>query len=156
MNQRTRGGDPEGYERIVLDRFRFRGFGGREAWCSLEILPLADGRTAVVATELADNPGTSVTNVAEHLASHVCDRFGIDPDRLVWIEHYGYPPAVDPRKPREFEFVTFTRRRPEGVWWFPAVLKAKPDGWPGYFEEPQWRPMTDRDWRALGLPPRPA
>lgn len=36
----------------------------------------------MIATEVKDDPGSSVTNVAEHLASHVCDRFGIDPDRL--------------------------------------------------------------------------
>jgi len=145
---------PGDYERIVLDRFRYRGFHGNEAWCALEILPLADGRTVVIATETADNPGTSVTNVAEHLASEVCDRFGIDPATLVWIEYYGYPSAVHPKEPRTYEQVTFTRRPRDDVRWSDAVNRHHPDGWPGYFVEPEWREMGDDDWRALGLPPR--
>jgi hypothetical protein len=130
---------------MVIERFEFRGFHGRGAWCRLEFIPLTDGRTLVIAIELLDNPGTSVTNVAEHLASHVCDEFGIDPDRLVWVEHYGYGPD------RTYDLVTFSRREKEAVQWFPAVLRQHPDGWPGYFEEPDWRPMRDEDWRAMGL-----
>jgi hypothetical protein len=63
--------------RMLFERFQYRGFYGCPSVCSLEILRLADGRAAVIATELDDNPGTSVTNVAEHLASEVCDRFAI-------------------------------------------------------------------------------
>lgn len=42
----------------------------------------------VIATELSDNPGVSVTNFAEGLATLVCRRFSIDPEKLIWIEHY--------------------------------------------------------------------
>ena len=143
------------YEQLIFDQFRFRGFHGQEAFCRLEILPIADGRTVVIATELEDNPGTSITNVAEHLASHVCDQFQIDPQRLVWIEHYGYASPAGSKDPRTYDLVTFERRPPEGVVWAPAVLRSKPDGWPGYFDEPDWRVMTDADWKSLGLDPRP-
>ena len=64
---------------------------GRLTVCRLEILQSQDGRTTVIATEREDNPGTSVTNIAEHLAAHVHDCFGIEPEKLVWIEHCGYP-----------------------------------------------------------------
>ena len=135
----------------VVDRFEFRGFHGRTAHCRLEIIPLGDGRTVVIATELEDNTGTSVTNVAEHLASLVCDRFGIMPEKLVWIEHYGY----GSERERSFDLVTFDRLKPERIAWAPSILRSKPDGWPGYFEEPEWRPMNDSNWRELGLEPRP-
>jgi len=136
-----------------IARFEFRGFQGKLAICQLEILQLRDGRTAVIATEREDNPGTSVTNVAEHLASHVCDRFGIEPEKLFWIEHCGYPAHVSNRE-RTLDLVTFSRRNPERIVWSEAVLRYKPDGWPGYFADPAWRPMEECDWMAIGLSPR--
>lgn len=143
------------YERMLFDHFRFSGFHGCQCICSLEILTLADGRTAVIATELEDNPGTSITNVAENLASEVCDRFGIDPQQLIWIEHYGYAGACEGTKERTFDRVTFSRRDVDGVQWTRALGQHKPDGWPGYFQDPNWRPMKDEDWWELGLSPRP-
>src|SRR5437660_656662 len=136
----------------LVERFEYRGFHGRRGFCSLEIFPLLDGRTAVIATELKDNPGTSITNVAEHLASYVCDQLLIDPDKLMWIVHYGYGSTTG--GDRTFDLVTFRRRTPERVVWSRAVTDAKPDGWPGHFDDPQWRAMTDADWQALGVPPR--
>src|SRR5437879_3266976 len=103
------------YERIALDRFRYRGFHGLASYCSLELLPLYDDRTVAVATERGDNSGTSITNVVEYLASTVCDRFGIDPDRLVWIEHYAY--GTSTISERTFDRVTFTRRKRDSVAW---------------------------------------
>ena len=132
-------------------RFAYRGFHGRRAFCDLEVIPLSDGRTLVIATERADNPGTSVTNVAEHLASFVCDRFEIKPDTLVWVEHCGYPDPVNPKRRREYDLVTFERRQPETIRWSAVVLRCHPDGWPGYFEEPDWRPMREEDWQELNL-----
>lgn len=143
------------YERICFDRFEYRGFHGCRCICSLEMLFLHDGRIAVIATELEDNPGTSITNVAEHLASEACDRFDIDPDNLVWIETYGYPASGPGERQRTYDLVTFARCKPESIRWSPAVRATHPDGWPGYFEDPVWRPMQDEDWRALGLSPRP-
>lgn len=141
-------------ERIAFDRFEYRGFQGCESFCGLEILYLADGRVAVIATKLKDNSGTSVTNVAEHLASEVCDRFDIDPDKLVWIETYGYPAPGE--RQRTFDLVTFTRRESDGVIkWASSVRRTKPDGWPGHFENPTWRPMKDEDWQVLGISKRP-
>jgi hypothetical protein len=140
------------YERMRFDRFEFRGLHGCDSICSLEIIPVQAGRTVVIATELKDNFGTSITNVAEHLASHACDRFEIDPDKLIWIETYGY--SAPGERQRTFDLVTFTRKQSEKVQWSPAVLRCHPDGWPGYFTEPTWRPMNDEDWRSQGLNPR--
>lgn len=123
----------------VIERYPYRGFHGCASWCGLEIIRLRDGRTVVIATEVEDNPGTSVTNMAEGLASRVCAEFTINPRSLVWIEHYGYPSAFPAGNPRTFDLVTFAR-------------PMAGDGAP--FGDPKWRPMSEGDWRALSLPPR--
>lgn len=122
---------------------------------------LNDVRVAVIATELSDNPGMSITNAAEYAASEVCRQLEIDPYQLVWIEHY--PPDPCPvcsgtgknkrlkcpachgrgtrREKETHDLVTFAQITPH------AEI---------FFDEPHWRPMKDADWRALGLEPRPA
>ena len=37
---------------------------------------------------MPENEGTSITNLAEHLVTQVCQEFDIDPKTLIWIEHY--------------------------------------------------------------------
>jgi len=67
----------------------YRGFHGFKSKCGLEIKKTADGVT-VVFTELPDNPGTSVTNFIEHLATlvytHVLKDCPLESIR--WVEHY--------------------------------------------------------------------
>jgi hypothetical protein len=41
-----------------------------------------------IITELPDNPGKSVTNAMEWIATVVVHRFDLDPARTRWIEHY--------------------------------------------------------------------
>ena len=131
--------DASQYERVVVDQYRFRGFHGCEAWCALEILRAASGQTVVIATEVEDNPGTSITNAAEQLAYHVCVDFAIDPSKLIWIEHYGYPSPGASRRPRTYDLVTF---------------EILPPGHDAVFAHPNWRPMIKQDWQELGMRPR--
>jgi hypothetical protein len=131
--------DASRYERVVVDRYRYLGFHGCDAWCALETLFLEGGKSVVIATELADNPGTSITNVCEHLAYWVCVDFAIDPSQLVWIEYYGYPSPSNPKRLRTFDLVTF---------------EILPPGHDAVFANPRWRPMRDADWQSLGLVPR--
>ena len=64
----------------------------------------------VVATEVSDNEGTSMTNMAEELATMVCKAFDVKPDRLVWIEHYPERPISKRESFKEsFDLVNFTR-----------------------------------------------
>ena len=37
---------------------------------------------------MPENEGTSVTNMAEQLATQICQEFDIEPKHLIWIEHY--------------------------------------------------------------------
>ena len=126
------------FERLVLDRFEFRGFRGCRCHCGLAILPRPDGRVVVVATECDDNPGTSVTNVAEELATVVVTTFRIDPAKLVWIEHY--PPGKIHGKREDWDLASFTVKRDAG-----GQFLA--------FDDPVWQPMTPQDWANLGLDP---
>ena len=132
---------------IIIDRFAYKGSWKCDCVCRLEIIPLADGRTAVIATELPDNPGTSVTNAAEHLAEEVCRLYEIAAEKLVWIETYGYESPT--RTPRTFDLVTFVR--PAG-----RRIPLRPGDRHQEFEQPRWQPMSDAFWRALGLEPRKA
>ena len=133
-------------ERILLERFEYEGFQGCRCFCDLELLFLSCGRVVAIATEREDNPGTSITNVVEGLASLVCDRFGIDPGNLVWIEHYGYPGASEGTRERTFDLVTFARSSHFVGMTEPCDTQ--------HFRHPTWGPMRVEDWYALGLTPR--
>ena len=58
----------------------------------------------VIATELPDNPGMSVTNAAGPLAMQVCQFYEIEPKNLVWIEHY----LEEPDEKERFDRVSFS------------------------------------------------
>src|SRR5260370_42640030 len=61
--------------------------------CHLRILQ-NDQETLVIATEVNTNPGTSITNAAEIIATNVVKHRQLDPTRTRFIEHY---------KPESFE-----------------------------------------------------
>ena len=128
--------------------FHYKGFHGCDAKCGLEVIRHKDKDfDVVVATELHDNPGTSITNMAEGIATLVCKEFDIPPSRLLWIEHYPERPSGTPRKPfpESFDRVWFT--------------------WTGeQFRSPRWRPLSteqveaikkgeDFDWQGEGERP---
>jgi len=145
--------------RVRHDRFLFAGFWNCASACALELLPRPDGRVVVIATELADNPGTSITNAAEILATEVCRRFRIPPERLVWIEHYAYSP--ESAIPRTFDLVTFHPRRPAQKSPLTSAalgstMETGDAAMEKLFANPIWHRMLDKDWKALGLHSRTA
>lgn len=58
----------------------------------------------VIATELPDNPGMSITNAAASVAMQVAQYHEIPLSELLWIEHY----PEDSREPERFDLVQFT------------------------------------------------
>lgn len=89
-----------------------------------------DDSVIVIATELAENPGTSVTNRAERLANQVCREMEVAPERLIWIEHYlGNPHAsrasVQQYPQERFRLVAF--RLTDGRLRFPRWLPVSRD-----------------------------
>ncbi len=80
------------------------------AQCRLRVFEQGD-RAVVLATALPDQPGPSITEVAEVLATQVAEQYSLDPEQIVWIEHY--PEAQRPEFGGElpggtFDLVEFT------------------------------------------------
>ena len=84
-------------------RYNYKGFWS-DSYCDIEAHRRSDGKFIFVATELPDNPGTSVTNYAEHLATAMLRQYGLKPADVIWIEHY--PKSKDHQK-EDFDLVRF-------------------------------------------------
>jgi hypothetical protein len=112
--------------------------------CRIERINLPDGRVSVICQELHENPGAGIWVSPSSIANQVCERFKIDPCKLVWIEHYAH--ALD-EKPT----------------WELVKLKRSPS-WAGFgdrsglsgpFSEfEHWKSMELDDWRELRVLPR--
>jgi hypothetical protein len=85
-------------------RYNYKGFWNCDSCCDIEVHRRSDGKYVFVATELPDNPGTSVANFAEHLATAIRSQYGLKPEELIWIEHY---PEAKNRRKEDFDFVQF-------------------------------------------------
>jgi len=81
---------------------------GRLCRCDLHVY--RDGDAAVVvASEREDNPGASITNTYEYLATGVWQKLGLPIDQVTWMEHYGaqsYGVRID----ETFDWVTLERQ----------------------------------------------
>lgn len=114
-----------GDERLRL-LFAYKSPNRFDGVCRIERIVLRDKRTVIICEQVSENPGMSITNAVEEIAFQVCGWYEIDPEQLVWIEHY----------PRETGYlrVSFTVQPPAGM-----------------FAGPSWIPMQRADWRDLGL-----
>lgn len=100
----------------VGEKFVYTGFHGCDCFCYIR-----RNGNVVLCTEAHDNPGTSITNMAEGVATQVCRALDIPLDKLVWIEHY----AGMSSEPREtFDLVTF------------EIVNDAPGG---RFAHPKWK-----------------
>lgn len=111
-------------------RYPFPCLWGRGAHCDLDFYEINDGRTVVVCTDPPDNRHTAVSIVLEGLVPKVCRDFNLEPERLVWIEHYRE--ALGGRE--VFNLVNFSVDQ--------NLTKL---------ENTAWREMTAGDWSELGL-----
>jgi hypothetical protein len=67
--------------------FEFTGSWGIASKCGIKHF-LYNGKDCILVSELyQDNPGTSITQVTTSLAMQVCEKFNIDPENLLYIEH---------------------------------------------------------------------
>lgn len=125
------------YPRLI-DPYPFIDPNGRAAHCALRLVQGSRERVVVIATELRSNPGMSITNAVEMLATQVARQFELNVMMLVWIEHYAYPISGNPLVPRSYDRVEFRSRLHGGD---PAFIG------------PAWRTMTASDWAELGVEP---
>jgi hypothetical protein len=67
--------------------FEFTGSWGIASKCGLKHFKF-NGKDCILVSELyQDNPGTSITQVTTSLAMQICDKFKIDLENLIYIEH---------------------------------------------------------------------
>jgi hypothetical protein len=73
-------------EKYYDEVFDFAGKWELPSKCGLRMID-KDGKKVVIVTELyQDNPGTSVTYAGYALAKQICDRKGIRPDEMTYLE----------------------------------------------------------------------
>jgi hypothetical protein len=82
--------------------------------CRIRTFQAADefhkGDFVIIASQLLDDPdaGMSVTNACEYIATVIMRKHDVNPGRMIWIEHYPYPPKRGRMEPNEsFDRVTF-------------------------------------------------
>ena len=71
--------------------YPFKGYHGCDSRCRIRIFAPDAGEQKpyiVICSELEDNPGTSVTNMAEHLATLLWSYLEKPTQGMTWIEHY--------------------------------------------------------------------
>ncbi len=104
-------------------------------------LPEEDRDAAVViATELQDNPGQSITRYAERLAAEVIEGQLLS-GPLVWIEHY--PPESTNQGAETFEMVSFSDyevREDRTSYMGRRAIRIG---------DPAWKPLDRRDVEML-------
>jgi hypothetical protein len=93
--------------------------------CHLRVLQW-EKETIVIATELAVNPGKSVTNAAEEIATQVIHQFQLDPLRTRFIERYTKDSYEVSDFEGTFDEVTFTWRENRA-------------------SNPRWRPLKNQE-----------
>lgn len=113
-----------------VERYPYPCIWGRGAHCDLAFHDIDDGRTVVVCTDPPDNQHTAVVIVLEVLVPKICRDFQLDPDQLVWIEHYRESCGG-----REvFNLITFNMNDEMTL-----------------LRNPTWREMQPTNWSELGL-----
>lgn len=118
---------------------------GIEARCRARIFRREDGRAAVIVTELPDNPGMSVTNAAEWIATTLLHRYDLDPNDTIWIEHYPdrHPPGMEGERmfDETFDLIRF-RWEDEGR--HRAPMRLSP-----WARTPDWRHLDREEVEEL-------
>ena len=129
--------------------FDYLGDNGIQARCRVRIYVGKDISTVVIASELDDNPGGSVTNQAHVLwprliATYLPGRLEHAED-LVLIEHYPGMDGWGRRQRDTFDRVTFSD-------WTPRI-RYLTAGRFVCFGEPEWRRLDEAEFEALLLEP---
>ncbi len=123
------------------------GFGKWDSKCRIRIYENDDAQI-VVATELSDNTGTSITNCCEIIAGKILADFGLDFRKFVWIEH-NVSQDIDRgiyEKKSQADFETFDllgfeiEARPNPL--TPNIPKAR-------FVKPQWKRIKKEHVESL-------
>jgi hypothetical protein len=120
--------------------------GGR---CRIRVYQGAGRIPVIVASELPDNPNTSITNMAEYLAPEILIKHF--PERLeedepaIWIEHYAPPEHKGRRGKPDFSRVRFANWTPRvEIKWNAGKLVRRLK-----FGQPAWEYLAHQDVEQL-------
>lgn len=91
---------------------------GLHAWCQLRVFEKPGRAPVIVASEIAGNPGPSITDSVTEIAGRVWEMLDRPAVGVILIEHYRAGTNEDRYQPEQFSIVTF-----QG---------------PGRFENPYW------------------
>ena len=106
--------------------YHFNGLWDVASFCGLKIIKKED-KTIIIATDLFDeNPGTSITEWNTKLAKELCDKYEIEYNQLVYIEHTPYKKTKLSFNQESFYKVNF------------EILNDK-------FDNPQWEQMSKEE-----------
>ncbi len=97
----------------------YDGFCRIQIFCRSPRLQDSDNKYLVIASELANNEGISVTAGVEYLIPNVCNRFGIAQERTTWVEHYDKDSYPDGQREEEYSLVDISGQQP--VWTYLSV-----------------------------------
>ena len=93
----------------------------------------------IIATELKENGGQSVTNAAEYIATQYAGQHGIPFDALTFVERYDHRSYEGGKKPLEGEFPNYS---------FVSFSIVEQNG-QRHFTAPKWKHMTLDELNAL-------
>lgn len=122
------------------ERYEYAGYSGARSVCEVSILRRDGQPPIVIFTELPDNPGTSVTNMIEHLAAEIQRRDSL-PAETIWIEHY--PAERRPQGAGEsWDLVTFAPNTA-------AFRELRRGRWRWTLGTPEWKRISAADVAEL-------
>ena len=74
-------------ETVNSGYFAFSGLWDIPSACGLRILRTDENYIAIVSELYKKNPGSTVTDVPVQLATQICLKFSLEPEKLIYIEH---------------------------------------------------------------------
>ena len=93
---------------LKVDRiYRYRSLAAqRQGYCRLRIYARRGGQT-VVLTEVANNPGQSITAASDVIATSLVKRYHLNPATTRWLEHWPADPR-DSQCEAAYALITYT------------------------------------------------
>jgi len=76
----------KGQDQFVEEMYHFKGEWGIPSLCGLKIVKKKENAIILVTEFYDTNPGTSITNWNTYLAQEICQKYRIDPNRMIFIE----------------------------------------------------------------------
>lgn len=138
---------------MALQAFAYLGYFGKHAECGLHVFE-SHGRTVFIATELPENPGTSITNRAEVVAETIEELFGLphvfgDKPRntnYTYVEHY---PSTKRRGDFDENWAIVTFKDTQA----PCLSHPRSKNSPQFYNDPNWVPVErEQIERLIGAP----